>query len=149
MEKLCFFDNVIKDRKSNNANLLIKKIILGTVFILSCTSLVQAGEFSTLNKSTDSKIPTISKSAAETTSIGSVLFNDVNGNGIKESNEKGLSGVHVKIFDEKGLEIKVGPDGILGNEDDSSGNVVTDEEGKYQFQNITQNYYRIRVVGAN
>ncbi|KAG1663432.1 NADPH-flavin oxidoreductase [Nymphon striatum] len=128
----------------------LKKILfLVTTVAVGNMSLLHAGDFSILNKTVDSKIPTVSKSNAETTSIGSVLFNDVNGNGIKESDEKGLPGVHVKIFDENGLEIKVGPDGIYGTEDDNLGDLVTDERGRYQFQNISQNFYRIRVVGKN
>ena len=128
--------------------------VFSAIFLLINTTLVKAddigitvkiGDIAMLDNSAGSHIHDVSESASDSTIIGSTIFNDTNGNFIQDANEKGTPGIHVQLFDEKGMEINVGPDGILGNLDDSAGGVITDENGHYHFHNITQNFYRIRV----
>ena len=146
MKESDYLDHGIRGNKSFITTSLLQKTLVGASLILLNTTIVQASDISLLVKVEDPRVSTISENTADTTSIGSVLFNDANGDGIQDENENALSGIHVKIFDEKGLEINVGPDGVLGSDDDSPGGVVTDSRGKYKFQNISQNFYRIKFV---
>lgn len=141
MTKIYSLNHTIINCKIYSPKSLIKTTVLGLMSILISSSVVQAEDLAMLNIIDKGNIPVVSTNAPGTASISSVVFNDANGND--------HSGIHVKIFDEKGLEINVGPDGILGNDDDSPGGVVTDEEGRYKFQNISQNFYRIKVVSSN
>ncbi len=59
-------------------------------------------------------------------SISDLVWNDVNGNGIQDSNETGIEGVGVKLFNSSGTEIA---------------NTVTDISGKYIFANLAPGDY--------
>ena len=145
MKEPDYLDQGVRGNNSFITTSLLQKTLLGATLILLNTTIVQANDIPLLVKIDGPRVSTISESVTDTTSIGGLLFNDANDNGIRDGNEKDHSGIHVKIFDERGFEINVGPDGVLGNEDDSPGGVVTDVDGKYQFQNISQNFYRIVV----
>ncbi len=88
-------------------------------------------------------------------SFGDQVFWDKNHNGIYEpkgvkgggdDNETGVAGVTVKLFDSRGVEVKIGADGILGTKDDAPGGVVTDANGHYQFTNLTPNTYSVQFL---
>jgi hypothetical protein len=146
MTKVFSLNNTIINYNNCSFKSVTKTTVIGVIFVLISSSAVQAEEIAFSNKTAEGISPVVSTSTPYTSSFSSVVFNDENGNGRRDSNENGISGVYVKIFDEKGLEINVGPDGILDNEDDSSGGVVTNEEGVYRFQNISQNFYRIKIL---
>jgi len=57
--------------------------------------------------------------------IGDKVWLDKNANGIEDSDEKGISGVTVKLLDSNGNPI-------------SGKEAVTDSDGKYQFCNLNQ-----------
>ena len=59
-------------------------------------------------------------------SISDLVWNDVNGNGIQDSNETGIEGVGVKLFNSSGTELA---------------NTVTDISGKYIFANLAPGDY--------
>lgn len=62
-------------------------------------------------------------------SIGDFVWVDTNFDGIRQSNEAGLSGVLVEAFDESGLLV---------------GNSVTDENGEYMIDELSRSGYYLR-----
>jgi hypothetical protein len=71
-------------------------------------------------------------------SVGDQVWNDLNGNGIQDAGEPGISGAVVELF--------CTADSIMGNTDDISlGQKVTDAAGNYAFFGIPQelNYYLV------
>lgn len=63
--------------------------------------------------------------------INSLVFQDLNGNGIQEVGENGFGGVRVLLLDENG---------------DAVQSVLTDTTGAYSFTNIFPDPYRIQVI---
>ncbi|TBW68389.1 SdrD B-like domain-containing protein, partial [Staphylococcus lugdunensis] len=61
-------------------------------------------------------------------SVGDYVWEDTNKDGIQDDNEKGISGVKVTLKDEKGNIIST---------------TTTDENGKYQFDNLDSGNYII------
>ncbi len=91
----------------------------------------------------------------QTVSIGDTVFWDKNHNGIYEpkgtragtdDDEVGVPNVTVKLFDSRGVEVKIGPDGVLGTKDDAPGGVLTDGNGRYRFSNLTPNTYSVQFL---
>jgi hypothetical protein len=76
-------------------------------------------------------------------SLGDTYFHDLNKNGIQDAGEPGIAGVTVKLFDNAGVEVPVGPDGLLGTADDALGGVVTDSSGKYKFGDLFSGDYKV------
>lgn len=58
--------------------------------------------------------------------IGDQVWNDLNGNGLQDAGEPGLSGVHVHL-------LTTGPDGMLDTPDDDHRDTWTDGSGRYNF----------------
>lgn len=62
--------------------------------------------------------------------IGDFVWNDMNYNGLQDSNEEGIEGILVTLLDENNQEIDV---------------ALTNPEGKYQFSNIIKGNYKIKI----
>ncbi len=78
-------------------------------------------------------------------SIGDTVFQDLNGNGVQDSNDVGLGGVRVRLFGP-------GPDGIINTADDNqiaeqftdnTPNIVIGGRGNYTFNNLPPGIYRV------
>ena len=82
-------------------------------------------------------------------SLGSTVFNDANNNAIQDATESGIEGVVVQLFDSNGVEVPVGPDGILGTADDALGGVETDADGNYFFQDLVAGDYQVAIPASN
>ncbi len=86
-------------------------------------------------------------------SLSGTIWND-NGNGTPANSNNGilntgeprLGGVRVQIYDSANVEIPVGPDGILGTNDDAAGGVLTNATGDYNFQGLPPGDYRVVVT---
>ncbi len=75
-------------------------------------------------------------------SIGDLVWNDVNGDGIKQAAEPGLSNVTVQLR-------TPGPDGIPGTADDVLiASTVTNASGNYGFTNLTPGIYIVDVLNS-
>jgi hypothetical protein len=62
--------------------------------------------------------------------IGGIVWNDLNGNGIRDAGESGMAGV--------GVNLHSSTDGTIGNSDDvSCGTAVTDANGSYSFTGVS------------
>jgi len=71
--------------------------------------------------------------------IGDFIWDDIDGDGVQDSGEAGLSGVPVELT-------WAGPDGILGNGDDVTFNTTTDANGQYQFNGLPEGQYQVAVT---
>ncbi|HMV84251.1 MAG TPA: SdrD B-like domain-containing protein [Blastocatellia bacterium] len=89
--------------------------------------------------------------------LGDLVFNDGGAgvlsqydNALFDSGETGLAGIALKLFAADGTtEIPVGPDGILGTADDTTGatNIqTTPDTGFYQFCGLPQGAYVVQAV---
>lgn len=79
--------------------------------------------------------------------MGNIVFNDMGvggnrDNGVFDNGEIPKSGAQVRLFTAAGVEIPVGPDGILGTSDDNNSGVVTTGSGTYQFCGMPAGTYR-------
>ena len=73
-------------------------------------------------------------------SLGDLVFNDANNNGIHDVNEFGIQGLQLSLF-------TVGIDGIRGTADDSLVNVTTtDANGKYLFTGLDNGIYYVKFI---
>jgi uncharacterized repeat protein (TIGR01451 family) len=88
-----------------------------------------------------------------TASLGNTVWIDdgagggVFNNGVQDGGETGLAGATVRLFTDDGsVEIRVGPDGILGTTDDAAGGVTTPASGAYAFAALPQGDYVVRVT---
>ncbi len=73
--------------------------------------------------------------------IGDTIWFDVNGDGIHDETEYGLEGIEVQVTD-------LGPDGLLGTEDDVVHVAVTDENGEYLVANLLPGEYHVEVTSV-
>jgi len=74
-----------------------------------------------------------------TSSIGDLVWNDLNGDGVRQTNEPGISNVTIDLR-------AAGPDGIAGTGDDILlPSQVTDASGQYLFSNLTPGQYLVDV----
>lgn len=71
-------------------------------------------------------------------SIGDTVFSDRNGNGVQDQGEPGISNVVLTLT-------LPGPDGILGNDDDTTQTTTTNDNGNYSFNNLPAAVYRVTV----
>ncbi|WP_322494448.1 SdrD B-like domain-containing protein, partial [Chloroflexus sp.] len=69
-------------------------------------------------------------------SIGDRVWRDVNGDGVQDAGEPGISGVTVTLTG-------AGPDGVFGTADDLSRTTTTDSNGEYLFDNLPPGSYRL------
>ncbi len=86
------------------------------------------------------------------TEIGNLVFGDVDKNGNYDNATDTLyNGVSVQLFaygtdGTDGIEIQVGPDGILGTADDAAGGTTTNLSGEYRFSGLPAGNYVVRVI---
>ena len=73
-------------------------------------------------------------------SLGSTVFEDLNNNGMQDPGEAGLPNVQVQLFD-----AATGNQILTGN----NGNVVTDANGFYFFENLPQGDYIVQIPVSN
>lgn len=68
-------------------------------------------------------------------SVSGTVFNDLNGNGVRDAGEPGIPGVAVTLD-------AAGPDGVVGSADDvPAGATVTDGAGGYSFASVAPGAY--------
>ena len=72
--------------------------------------------------------------------IGDIVFNDANANGVQDSGETGLGGVLVSVY-----RPGFGPDGIADNGDDATAvaTQTTPASGAYSFTNLPAGTYQV------
>ena len=71
-------------------------------------------------------------------SLGNLVFNDINNNGVHDVNEPGIPNLSLTLF-------SVGPDGVKGTADDSLMNTTTtDATGKYLFTGLDNGTYYVK-----
>jgi len=63
-------------------------------------------------------------------SIGNLVWEDLDGNGVRDSGEPGVGGITVRLFDGAATEV---------------GSTVTDADGGYVFSNLTPGVYHVEV----
>ena len=82
--------------------------------------------------------------------LGNLIFIDANSNGTFDGIDSPLGGAAVKLYQSNGTtEVAVGPDGILGTTDDTTGGtnqMTTGSNGLYQFSGLTPASYVVKVT---
>lgn len=83
--------------------------------------------------------------------VSGTMWNDTgaganNNNGILDAGETTIPSVRVLLYNSAGVEILVGPDGILGTSDDAVNGVVTNGSGNYSFCGLPPGQYRVVVI---
>lgn len=81
--------------------------------------------------------------------LSNQIFVDTNNDGVYNTvvGDLPLSGAQVQLFTSNGLvEIRVGPDGVLGTSDDALGGVTTGPDGLYLFSGFPAGDYIVRVT---
>lgn len=71
-------------------------------------------------------------------SIGNFVWNDLNGDGVQDSNEPGLNNIRMKLK-------WAGPNGDLGDGDDEEFRTDTNSKGRYIFEDLCEGEYRVTV----
>ena len=71
-------------------------------------------------------------------SIGNYVWNDANGDGVQDADEKGLAKIDMKLT-------WAGPDDDFGDSDDEVFRDDTDSDGRYKFRGLCKGKYRVRV----
>lgn len=80
-------------------------------------------------------------------SVGDLVWDDADDDGMHDVGEAGIPNVPVKLFQADGTtEVEVGPDGVLGTPDDAPGGIVTAANGTYSFTNLRPATYRVQVT---
>ncbi len=78
--------------------------------------------------------------------VGNFVWYDRNVNGIQDENEPGIAGIELELLQRSS-------DGEFVAAEDASGNKVssrlTDDEGKYLFDNLLPGEYRVRILPEN
>ncbi len=79
--------------------------------------------------------------------LGNQIFNDLDNDGMFTGADAGLAGAVVQLYASDGTtEIRVGPDGVLGSADDTTGGVTTLAGGTYLFSGLPVGTYIVRVT---
>lgn len=82
--------------------------------------------------------------------LGNLCFNDSNNNGLFGGADVGLVNCTLRIYQSNGTtEVPVGPDGILGTTDDTTGatnRVITIAGGAYSFSGLTPGAYVVKAT---
>ncbi len=71
-------------------------------------------------------------------SIGDTIFDDIDGDGVQDAGDAGISGVTVTLTG-------AGPDGQFGTADDTTDSVDTDGNGNYSFDDLPAGDYVVTV----
>ncbi|GEM_PF-1199428 len=79
-------------------------------------------------------------------SLSGTVWNDNNNDSTLAGGETGAALVTVRLYDNAGNEIPVGPDGVLGTADDTSGGMLTDASGNYSFSGLAAGDYVAYIV---
>lgn len=82
-------------------------------------------------------------------SLGNRVWFDTNNNNLIDGAEVGVNGVRVQLFNSSGVEINVGPDGVLGTIDDAAGGMLTANGGYYRFDNLPAGDYVVVLPNDN
>ncbi|MGD1865623.1 MAG: SdrD B-like domain-containing protein, partial [Phormidesmis sp.] len=69
-------------------------------------------------------------------SLGNLVFEDVNGNGIQDSSDNGIANVQVSL-------LGAGTDGLFGTTDDISQTTFTGTDGSYSFNHLNAGEYKV------
>ncbi len=79
--------------------------------------------------------------------LSNQIFTDLNNDGMFTGADTPLAGAIVQLYASNGTtEIRVGPDGILGTADDTTGGVTTGAGGTYLFSGLPAGDYIVRVT---
>ena len=81
--------------------------------------------------------------------LSGTVFNDGNDDGLLNNGDSGRDGVVVRLYYPDNTEVPVGPDGILGTADDTTGatnQITTANGGNYLFGNLPPGKYVVRIV---
>lgn len=81
--------------------------------------------------------------------LSNQIFVDVDNDGLFNAGlgDLPLAGARVQLFTGDGLlEIRVGPDGVWGTADDTTGGVITGADGQYLFSGLPAGDYIVRVA---
>jgi hypothetical protein len=73
----------------------------------------------------------------KTASVGDLVWLDANGNGVKDSNERGIKNVTVRL-------ISAGENGIIGGDDIQIGSTRTNSAGRYTFSRLAAGPYYLQ-----
>lgn len=72
-------------------------------------------------------------------SVGNMVFNDANGNGVKDANEQGIAGLTVKLYNANGNNVSGA----------AISTVMTAADGTYYFSNLAKGDYIVGVTTGN
>jgi len=75
-------------------------------------------------------------------SIGNLVWNDYNNNGLAESTEPGFSEIQVILC-------QTGPDGIKSDDDVEINRMLTDDNGYYYFDKLNPGIYYVKLILLN
>ena len=85
-----------------------------------------------------------------TTTLGNLVWNDLDNSGLLDGAEVGIDGVNVELWSGDGsTEINVGPDGVLGTTGDAPGGMLTSGGGLYTFSGLPAGNYIVRLPAVN
>ncbi len=99
--------------------------------LTNTATIMGATGFTDTNTSNNSSTDTNTIVAASTVKIGDRVWYDVDGDGVQDAGESGVSGVAVKLFNQAGTQI---------------GTTTTDTDGLYQFNVNANSNYSVQFV---
>lgn len=81
------------------------------------------------------------------TCVSNLVWIDDQDGTYDDAAESGFAGINVQLYASNGItQINVGPDGILGNQDDNVGGVLTAADGSYQFCGLPEGDYIVKLI---
>ncbi|WP_394940796.1 SdrD B-like domain-containing protein [Psychromicrobium sp. YIM B11713] len=85
---------------------------------------------------------TVDAGLIQPTSIGDLVFEDTNGNGVKDADEPGIAGAKVELLNADGSPAK--------NADGADvAPITTGADGKYSFDNLAPGSYKVKFTGPD
>ncbi|HFQ61712.1 MAG TPA: hypothetical protein ENK39_05350, partial [Epsilonproteobacteria bacterium] len=82
-------------------------------------------------------------------SIGDFVWNDLDGNGIQDAGEVGISGVTIELYDDINGDGNIDNGGSYNNTDTLLATDTTDASGNYKFDGLIPGSYIIKITDAN
>ncbi|WP_299881447.1 SdrD B-like domain-containing protein [uncultured Cocleimonas sp.] len=82
-------------------------------------------------------------------SIGDLIWNDVNGDGVKQAGESGIPGVTIQIYDDIDGDGNIDNGGSYNNTDRLLATDTTDANGNYKFNGLLPGDYIIVITDSN